>query len=262
MKREKSPEHSETEELLKEISDKSNLDYGQTKILWSIMVDCMVDHLCVRFKSIDLGFAVIHPRPYRANWHNYMIQRFGALSQWVRGRSRHERDRILNESGALAEMQDSYLMAVRNGLMYLGLQIVPKRSWWRYMLHVQKRLLAAAGPVGYCRGIGRIVHKLRNRMAEAHLSHLHEIAQPCGRLHSGRYYGGNRYLAENRERKKVRPSAVPVRLGPLYEPNDPAEIVSTHADETVEKAPSGLLPMPHIQQKVIDVRDSSGGGGD
>lgn len=247
--------HADTEELIREIADKGNLEVKQARILWQIITDCMVEHVAVHFKSVDLGFAMLHPCPYRANWKNYLIQRFGGMGQWIRGKSRAERERILRESGMPIEMQDVYLMAVRGGVAYFGLEVVPKRSWWFYMLKVQKRLLAAAGPVGYLRGMGRIVSRLKERMIESHFSHLHQIALPCGKKHSGRYWGGNCFLAENRERKKVRPSSIPVRIGPLYQPNDPTEMVSSVSDGDVDWALKGMPQVSPVQSQIGDVRD-------
>lgn len=254
MKRPLTPESSETEELIRSIADKANLEVKQARVLWQIVCGEMAEHLAVHFKSIDLGFAVLHPCPYRVNWKDHLKARFPFLGQWIRGRSVAERDRIVAEAGVSVEMQETQLLAVRNGRVYFGLELVPKKDWWRYMLWAQNKLLAGAGPVGYCRGIGRIVSRLKERMLGAYLSHIHQVAIPCGRCHTGRYYNGQQYLVENRLPKKATPSSVPVRLGPLYQPNSQSEFVSSHVDSGVEKSNAGVLPMPDLRQKQKNVR--------
>lgn len=254
MKKPQTPEARETHEMLRVIAEKANIEPRQMYLLWDIITGEMAEHLALHFRSVDFGFAVLHACPYRHNWKNYVIQRLPFLGQWIRGKSIAERDRIIRESGLLSELQETYMLAVRQGRVYVTLEILPKKSWWRYALAVQNRLLAAAGPVGYCRGIGKIVGRLKERMIEAYLSHLHQISTPCARLWKGRYYGNATVLTEYRERKKVRPSSLPVRIGQLYVPNSPSEFLSTHTETDLEKSDANLLPMSNFSAQRDDVR--------
>ncbi len=260
MKKPRTPESVDTEELIRSWADKSNLEVREARVLWQILCGEMAEHLAAQFKSVDFGFCVVHACPYRTNWKNFLIMRYPFLSQWIRGKSAAERNRIINEAGVPVDMQDAYILAVRNGVAYIGLEISPRKSWWRYSLSIQKKLLASAGPVGYCRLFGRVIHKLKDRLLESYLAHLAASAIPCGKLASGRYYAGQNFLVPNRERKKVRPSSVPVRLSPLYQPNSPSEILSSGVAEDLVKSHQDMLPMPGILQEKVDVRQIDVGG--
>lgn len=257
-KRVRPQEEIDTDELIRVWMEKSNITMAQARTLYAILMDCMVDHLCVEFKSVDMGFCAIHPSLYRKNWPQYVWQRFPFLGQWIRGKSAAERERIINEAGVKHDLSDCSMLACRNGLVYVGLEVVPKKSWFRYSLYAQRKLLSSAGPVGYARLVGRIVHRLKDRMLETYRLYLAQVSLPNAKLASGRYYGGASFLAERRDNKKIRASAIPVRLSPLVVNRDPSELQSSGAAEDLASANAYLPEVRALQPPAQDLRDGGG----
>lgn len=253
--RKRSPESIDTEEMVKEWSEMTNMDYAKSKVLWEILKEVMMRHMATKFKSVDFGFCVLHPCAYRTNWKNYLLQSMEWMGRLIRHKGKDHRDWIFRSLDLNGRLHSSELLSVRNGLAYITLEVVPKRSWWRFMLHVQRRLLASLGPAKYCAAIGRLVGRLKPRLIESYVSHLSEIAIPCGRLAQGRYFNGRQYLVENRNRGKVRPVPLPVELGPLYYPSDPFEFSQPLDEAGSPPPPSKLLPMSDNEPPVIDLRD-------
>jgi hypothetical protein len=246
---------AETAALLKEVAVKCNLSWAEAKMFWSVFCQCSARHLAEDHKSVDLGYCVIHPMPLRKNWKGMLACAFATLGPWLKGAPVAERERVLVQSGWQAEIRRASSLAVRGGVAYIGLEVVPKAPWWRVMLKVQKRRISALGPAKYCQYLARLIQWMEAKIVQGYVAYLQQIAIPCGSLRSGRYRSNVQYLIERVPKGKVVARNVEIRqVSPVlhYKPTD------LQPDETGEPLvgqDEDLPEVPTLQQDAEDVRD-------
>src|ERR1700745_1698384 len=86
--------------FLKHVADTTGVaSYEQLALVWPAIQQGALEWLVVRKKSVDLGFAILHPCPLRANWKSILLAKFPTLGPTLVGKSQADKEKLLELSG-------------------------------------------------------------------------------------------------------------------------------------------------------------------
>jgi hypothetical protein len=205
-------------------------------------------------KSVDFGFVTLHPCPYRSNWKQIMLSLFPRLGPALLHKSAEERDSVMVSSGAYAFMFRSKLLAIQVGhLVQWGIEVEPKRSWWRATFRREEYLFKSKGAVEYAKYIASSIKtRMYYKMLRCYISFLRQVALPVGTIRKIGASGHGRLWPY-----------VPVgRVRPVALSHVPSDWVVARDPEKVDPNPCIAVADPdeelqkvlHIQPEAPDVR--------
>ena len=154
------------EKLLKNIAETGVISLPQMKLVWEVMQEKMLDQLVNEQESIDLGFAELYPIPYRTNWKNGLFDEFKNLGQELQGKGHDACVEVAKDRGLWAEMSNTRLLAFKNDHIYWGLEVAPKKLWWRNTIKAEKNKRANLSATDYCRHVAKTIYKLKGKLID------------------------------------------------------------------------------------------------
>lgn len=238
------------------------INYSQLSILYPAICQAAMEWLLVQKKSVDFGFALLHPRPHRANWQQIMVALFPKLGPTLLGKPRLEKEALLTASGFNTKLLSGETLAVAaERYIAWGIEVEPKRSWWKAMFRFEASKLSALGSTNYAAFTARQITNLRPKLTRVYLSFLKQIAYPCAKISKSRLCGRGfivPYTPKGRVRA-VAASDIPVVA---VVPRAPEELPTPSLKEVVLEN-AGLPPVRSFQPENVDLRflDGAEGGG-
>ena len=163
-------------------------DFRSLAVIWSAICQAALSWLIREKKSIDLGFCVIHPTPFRANWKQILVAQFPKLGGKLAGKGREAKATYLEDSGFTNALGDASLPAISedDSIMY-GVEVETRRVWNKAVLRHESDKLRKLGSSGYQTYTARqILVRLKNKMIGAYISFLNKISLPCGAVRRSR----------------------------------------------------------------------------
>lgn len=225
--------------FLKYVSEQTgNISYAQLSILWPAVCQSAMTWLLVEHKSIDMGFAIFHPRPHRANWKELLVSQFPTLGPTLLGQPRIVKEALLKASGFLSKLLDSELLAIGSERVATwGIDIELKRSWWRAMFRHEFYKLSRLGSIEYASHTARKIVLLRKKILRTYFSYLRQIAFPLGAVKNSKTFSRG-FLVPKVEKRRARPtnkSSRPVvvvadRESPEFTTDERSEVPVTDAN--------------------------------
>lgn len=178
---------TEYKEFLRFVADKSGIvSYNQMLILWPAISSAMMEWMIRNNKSVDFGFAIIHPSPLRANWKQVMLSWFPTLGSTFIGKGPSKREAILELVNFQNRLLKSELLSiVSDRLVPVGIEVELKRSWWRHTLREELHHYNSIGAVAYAKRVARKIRDLQKKLTASYFSWLRQISFPCGKVNRG-----------------------------------------------------------------------------
>lgn len=245
---------TEYREFLKYVAQKTgHCTFEQLAILYPAICQAAMEWVLVERKSVDLGFAILHPRPHRANWQSILLAKFPRLGPSILGKSRVIKEAILTSCGFFNQMFDTKLLALaKQRYVVWGLEIELKRSWWRAMFRREGYLHSKLGSVEYCSYIARCIDKLKPKILSVYFSHLRQINYPAGRLFKSRSYR-RPFIAPYVPEGKVKAIKDDGYEVSVVVPRQPEEIIPKESPN-LESPNETLLGLPNLRPEATDMR--------
>jgi hypothetical protein len=179
------------EKLLKTVAETGVISLPQMKLVWEVLQEKMLDRLINDQESVDLGFAELYPIPYRTNWKNGLFDEFKSLGQDFHGKGHDACVKIAKDRGLWAEMSNTRLLAFKNDHIYWGLEVAPKKLWWRNTIKSEKNKRAKLSATDYCRHVAKTIYKLKGKLIDVYRSFISQAGFPCGGIRNSRVAGGH-----------------------------------------------------------------------
>lgn len=247
--------NKETNEMLEEFAVGTGIDRVQALLYYQALCHTMMVQLCIRKKSINFGWAVIHPCPYRVNWKDQVYRSMNWVYQMMRGISKRERWRLWHEGMGAATMSDTAMFGGMRGLVFFSPELQVTQRWWRWTVRMERGVFRKLGKVKYRKYVMSNVLRLYERMVDVWMSWRSQLSLPGVQVLEGRYIGSEQYFAETKRIKKLKPSESGVRFPPV----SPSKFVGDFRPEDFEGAvgvsDGKVLEVPILQPKVGDVRN-------
>lgn len=247
---------SEYKEFLKYVAQKTgNCSFEQLAILYPAICQSAMEWVLVERKSVDFGFAILHPRPHRANWQSILLATFPRLGPSLLGKSRIIKEAILTSCGFYTKLFDTKMLALSQGrIVVWGLDVELKRSWYRAMLRNEMYKHSKLGSVEYCSYIARCIAKLKPKSLSVYLSYLRQISYPAGMLRKSRSYS-RPFIAPYVPKGKVRPVADNEYEVDVVVPREPEEVIPEKLPD-MEGANETLYGLHNLRSGIEDLRVS------
>ena len=249
--------------FLKYTAEKTGVaSYEQLALVWPAFCQAAMEWMILRKKSVDLGFCQLHPSPMRANWKQILIAKFPFLGPRLFGKSRKDKERLMELCDFDVQFCDSKMLALVSG-RYVAwtMEVEPRKSWWRAMFKQEVKVFNALGSLSYAEFIAKKINDLRARLIRTYLTYLRQVAYPAARVYRGGT-GKRAYLAPYVPSGKVRPVDTPdgdvsvvVPRNPLVKgipPKHPAAAKTDLSKITPVQA------MPPMESQPFDLRSDLG----
>jgi len=125
---------------------------GEAQIVWGFVIRHMFNWLVGQKKPVHLGFATLHPLPFRPYWTMMLLYRFrGLVMHYTSGKGTNLKDsgatqaaRIVPHAYRAASerikkwlIDDRFLM-VKNDLCHWTLHVKHLAPWWKAMFAIEK----------------------------------------------------------------------------------------------------------------------------
>lgn len=244
----------EYQDFLKYIANSTGqASYEQMAILYPAICQAAMEWMLVEKRSVDFGFVILHPSPYRANWKQIMIALFPTLGTALIGRPRLVKEALLTSTGFTTKLFSGELLAVSSGRYVVwGIETELKRSWWKALFRLETATLSALGSVQYAAFTAKQIQKLKPRLVNAYLSFLRQVSYPCAKIQQSRTYRRG-FIAPFVPKGRVRPVAagdIPVVAVVPRQPEDIA--VRSVAEVAIPDA--GVPSVPNFPPIETDLR--------
>lgn len=254
---------TDLEAFLEKAADNSGLiSRAQMKLTWQILQEAALDHLARERKSLDLGFCVIHPCPYRGSWKAQLYQATPSLVQGLKGQPQKLHEAIFGLAGVNDQMRNTSMLAfdTRHKTCYWGLEVEPKKGWYRASMEHENRKISALGASGYFKYVAKALTRLRPRLRSVYLGWLKTLSKPMaapGRTSQGR----PPYLAARVPRGRATPDTPSYLPEPHYDYGDTTLLAQQTEPDSIHRSHEGVLSLPDLQPRAIDLRDAGGAAG-
>lgn len=247
---------SEYKEFLRYVSQKTgNCTFEQLAILYPAICQSAMEWLLVQRKSVDFGFAIIHPRCHRANWRSILLATFPRLGPSLLGKSRVIKEAILTACGFFTKLLDTKLLAIaRDRYVVWGLDIELKRSWYRAMFRNESHIHSKLGSVEYASYIARQAVRLRPKMLSTYLAELRQISYPAAMVRRSRSYS-RPFIVPFVPKGKVQAVVDNSYEVAVVVPREPEEVVPNEP-QNMESPNETLLGLPNLRSESEDLRVS------
>jgi hypothetical protein len=214
-------------------------------------------------KPVDLGFAVLHSSPYRANWRSIITSQFPWLGAAIQNKSKAHVERFLYESGFADALLDPLLLAYdknpkRGDVIYRGIDVELKKIWYKD-IHRHEREKLKLGRTAYLKNVTNTLKRRIQISLRLYTQWLAQIRRSSAKLVEGQYPGST-WLMPFIPKGSVRAKPFPCPDLPAVVDNN-LSIKESSIKEPVEKPDAGVSPMPFIQPIRQDVRHGGGDAG-
>ncbi len=211
-------------------------------------------------KSVDLGFAVLHPSPYRANWKSILTSQFSWLGGIIAHKTGAQKERFFYESGFAEAMMSPLLLAydkrkLRGDVIYWGIDVELKPVWYKDV-HAHERAKLKAGRAAYFKNVNQTLKRRLQLSLRLYTQWLSQIRIPSAKLVEGQHPGSTwlmPYIPKGRVLAKPYPNPdIPVVV------DGSISITESGIKPPMEKPDEGVPPVPFIQPIRQNVRDAGG----
>jgi len=249
---------TELEQFLEKVADNSGVvSRAQVKLIWQVITQEALDHLARERKSLDLGFCVLHPCPYRGSWKAQLMQATPSLMQGLKGQPKKLHDAIFGLAGVNDQMRNTCMLAfdVRHRAIYWGLEVEPKKEWHRVSMTHENAKVLHLGPSGYFKYVAKAITRLRPRLLSLYLSWAKALSKPMaapGKTSQGR----PPYLTPRIPRGRATPDTPTYFPEPAVDYSDPSLLAEQTNADAISRSAEGLRQMPHLLARDNDVREA------
>lgn len=250
-------EEEDQKALVSDFAKAANLSLPDAKFIYSCLCDRMLIHLAVHKRSVNMGFAFIHPSPYRANWKDQVFRAMNWVFPMMTGKSTQEKWRIWHEGLGAGTMANPSLMGGMRGLVFFTPELQPTKVWWRTTVGTEKNKRKLLGAAKYRKYVMGLLIRLYERLVLTWFSWRSQISLPGVRVLESRSNGRYQYFIETRRVRSLRATDADIRFPPARPPKRLDDFGSEDFENSVEKPYEELPKVPVPQPKADDMRDGT-----
>lgn len=228
----------------------------ELRLLWRALEKHALDWMINRERPLDLGFVVLHPIPYRANWKQIVLGWFPKFGLGWRRLSKAKRRLFLYESGIAESLlnPDLFSFNQKEDLIYWHIDVQYKKPWWKNVLAHERKKRRLKGPSGYAKNVFDSCKRLLDRNLALFTDFHSQMARPSAKCFDGGVAGVIR-LAPFIPKKGIRPTAAEDGHGPVVLATEPEPVtIPTPSPGVMAGENEGVHEVPDIQSPPEDVR--------
>ena len=169
-----------SENFIDEVVEKASIANTPTmKIILDAVVQTVMEWLVVKHRPVNLGFAVLQPLPYRANWKPALL-RFFPQSGNVFSRSEYETEGFADSIGLMAAFLSRELLSIKKefNTCEWTIEIVPTKLWWDATNQAEETRISQLGPRKYSDYIANEISKARKSILAVYRDYILRSMRP------------------------------------------------------------------------------------
>ncbi|MGW8182095.1 MAG: hypothetical protein ACWGQW_25480, partial [bacterium] len=242
------------ESFIEELVDKVSLcSPGTMKIILNALNQVVLEHLIVKRKPVNLGFATIAPLPYRENWMPALLK-FFPNSAHVFNRNKCDVETFAESIGLTQAFLSRELLSINpeQNTCDWKLEITPGKSFIKASTEAEQHRIAAAGPNKYSDYIAYEISKHRAVILELYRRYIEgsmrafakfsEVAGRDSRALLPCTWAGQSHQA------RLQSASADLAISPPVDWEKPS--LRSLIEETIRELP----PMSDVRQQVAELR--------
>lgn len=183
------------------------------KLAWWSMAETAPQWLFAEHRPIDLGYAVLHPVPYRVDWKEILLKQDPAIAQDFK-LPPGEREQALQRQGFMARLATGDLMAIDaiTHRVHWTLECIPTKTLEQRCEQIEITQIRF-GVTRYIERYEKILANLLPTIVSIFGAWLPKMALPFAKIRAGTRAGSRRMVPTRPEKREYeRPRGLPTRI--------------------------------------------------
>lgn len=197
-------EFTTEDNLVRKLVQETGFQLGVVKAVLNAHARFSIVRLLVERKPVNYGFFKVAALPYRDNWKQIALAKHPDILARLAGKDEEQRERILEESGFIEDLNNSDLISWDDKEQIVGwtLEVLPERSFENASKALELEKKASTTPSEYVQAWANTIASFTKIRIKAFVSWAKKTTRPiatilpCGR--SGHSYKFSSYIPKGR----------------------------------------------------------------